>query len=85
MKNGQFWRVLDGLGQCWTVLDGLEKSRMVLDGLGRSWTVLDGFGWSTKVFTVKNYIHGLQGFWSMLRRFVSPHIAGYIKVGVSYT
>ena len=36
-------------------------------------------------YTAKNYIHELQGFWSMLRRFVSPHIAGYIIVGVSYT
>jgi hypothetical protein len=37
------------------------------------------------MYTAKNYIHELQGFWSMLRRFVSPHIAGYIIVGVSYT
>ena len=35
--------------------------------------------------TVKNHIHELQGFWSMLWRFVSLGIAGYIKVGVSYT
>ena len=37
------------------------------------------------VCTVKNHIHELQGFWSMLWRFVSLGIAGYIKVGVSYT
>ena len=36
-------------------------------------------------FTVKNHIHGLQGFWRMLRRFVSQHIASYRKVGASYT
>ena len=35
--------------------------------------------------TVKNHIHGLQGFWRMLRRFVSQHIASYRKVGASYT
>ena len=38
-----------------------------------------------KVYTAKNYIQELQVFWSMLRRFVSQHIAGYRKVGASYT
>ena len=38
-----------------------------------------------KGHTAKNYIQELQVFWSMLRRFVSQHIAGYRKVGASYT
>ena len=37
------------------------------------------------IHTAKNYIQELQVFWSMLRRFVSQHIAGYRKVGASYT
>ena len=37
------------------------------------------------LYTAKNYIQELQVFWSMLRRFVSQHIAGYRKVGASYT